>query len=241
MGIVSAFLERELGRRLADQRVLVWYDVPRDWMPWVQDLLGSAPPETATPADIKVGAETAIFVPFAGSFYEVMRVCEKLRAGDTDLRVLIYVPGEQPPEDLSPLRELECLGGDKEQLEIGLRALAQSAFQAAGLPEGKIAELLSNESLGLRDLDAVVESGQAVSPLKPVFGSSREEDVVPLFLVREDLRQEVEHKGLLGAFRTLVEQGLGLALKATSDAAKFAQELARVLLVAEMRSDLQGP
>src|SRR5262249_54480013 len=97
------------------------------------------------------------------------------------------------------------------------------------------------ESLGLRDLDAVVESGQAVSPLKPVFGSSREEDVVPLFLVREDLRQEVEHKGLLGAFRTLGEQGLGLALKATSDAAKFAQELARVLLVAEMRSDLQGP
>ena len=72
---------------------------------------------------------------FNGSHCEVLRVCEPLTAGDDLSEVLVYVPGERPLETLSPLRELECLGGDKEPYQRDLRQIARSAFHSAGLSE----------------------------------------------------------------------------------------------------------
>ena len=91
-------------------------------------------------------------------------------------------------------------------------------------------------------LDAVPIGGEApASPLSPIFGSSREVDVVPAFLVDTGRRAEAVAKGLLPEVTELARKGLGLGVKASPEANEMAQELARSLLVAEMRSDLSGP
>ena len=242
MGVIASYIERRLAEELDRRKVVVWYDPPRQWLPWVSQLYsGGGMPAEATVIDVTVGGRLAKVVTFAGSYYEVARVCEPLAGGEAPERLLVYLPGEPHLEALSPLRELECLSGDKEPWQPQLASLARSALQGAGLADSKIDALLSRQGLTFEYLDAVpVGEAGGASPLAPVFGSSRELDVVPSFLAEPGRRAEAKERGLLDEVARLAEQGLGLPLKATLDPDEMAHELGRLVLVAEMRSDLDG-
>ncbi len=245
MGVLADYMAERLADRLARQRVVVWYDPARDWLPLIEVILGRrALPPRAAAVPVRLAGREATLVPYAGSYYEVVQACEPLTSGPEPAPLLIYVPGETHVPGLSPLRELECLGGEAEPYQRELAQIARSAFQAAGLAEAKIDEVLARP-LPFAHLDRIqIEGADDFSLLAPVFGSSREADVIPAFLVDEPRRREVEAKGLLGPVEALVERGLGLTLKwsGTEDltAARLAQQLGRALLVAEMRSDLSG-
>src|SRR5206468_3138779 len=139
---------------------------------------------------VTVSGRPALLVRFAGSYYQTRNAGEHAIEDSPDTPLVVYVPGEPHLETLSPLRELECLGGDKEPFQRDLAQIARSAFQAAGLSDARIDDLLRRDGLTFQYLDAVaIEGGGEASPLAPVFGSSREIDVFPLFLVEPQRRQ----------------------------------------------------
>jgi len=213
MGVVADYMDRRLGSELDKRGVVVWYD-----------------------------ATGTCVVAFAGSYYEILRTCEEALGEAERSRLLVYLPGEPHFERLSPLRELECIGGDKEPFQRDLAQIARLGFQSAGLPDSEIDELLGVENVTLHYLDQVqVADGDGVSPLAPVFGSGREIDVVPLFLADPEKRGQATQKGLLHKIAELVRTGLGLSLESTDDVEVMAKWLARTLLAAEFRSDLKGP
>ena len=240
MGIVASFMDRRIGAELNERGVLVWYDPARAWQPWIQTAHGgSSPGKETTAAQVTIGGRDAHLVVSVGSHYEVLQACEPLVSGPDPPRLLVYVPGEPYLEMLSPLRELECLGGVKEPYQRDLTQVARQAFQSAGLSESKIDELVNRDGLDFAYLDSISVGDGGASPLAPVFGSSRELDVIPSFLAEPERRAEAAAKGLLPEVARLASQGLGLALKAEADAEAMAQELARALLAAEFRRDLE--
>jgi hypothetical protein len=240
MGIVGRYLEQRLAEELKRRRVLVWYDPDRQWVPFVAALLGR-PLTLATQAlDVRLSNRATKFVMFNGSHYEVLRACEPLTAGDDPIELLVYVPGERPLETLSPLRELECLGGDKEPYHRDLGQIARSAFYSAGLAESKIDELLQPKGITFEYLDAISVDGDAASPLAPIFGSGREIDVIPQALTNPEKLAQASATGLLQEIATLSERGLGLPLDSMEEAAEMRTRLARLLLVGEFRNDLKA-
>ena len=241
MGIVASFIDRRVGAELNERGVVVWYDPARAWQPWIHTAHGeSTPGEEATAAQVNIGGHGAHIVVSTGSHYEVLQACEPLVSGSEPPRLLVYVPGEPYLEMLSPLRELECLGCEKEPYQRELTQVARQAFQSAGLSESKIDKLLDRDGLDFAYLDSISTGSGGASPLAPVFGSSRELDVLPSFLAEPERRAEAADKGLLPEVARLASEGLGLGL-AEADKEAMAQELARALLVAEMRGDLDGP
>lgn len=242
MGIVASFMDRRLGAELNEHGVLVWYDPRCAWQPWIESLLGPGPLyDEATTIDVEIGGRPAHLVHCAGSYYELLNACEAVVIGSGTSRLLVYVPGEPYLESLTPLRELECLGGERQPHQWDLTQAARQAFQSAGLSEGKIDELMDREGLDFAYLDSINVGDGGASPLAPIFGSSRETEVIPRFLAEAGCRDEAAAKGLLGEVAKLVDKSLGLPLGSEASPDKIADELARVLLVAEMRSDLQGP
>ena len=212
-------------------------------MPLLSDSSAAAwrPPRRSV-CDVRVAGREAKLVVFAGSYYEVLATCEPLTSSPEVPRLLIYLAGEPHIAELSPLRELECIGGEQEPFQRPLKQMARAAFHTAGLADSKIDELIERTGVSFDFLDAVSLGGEApASPLSPIFGSSREVDVVPAFLVDTERRDESVAKGLLPDVAELIQKGLGLGVKASSEADEMAREVARSLLVAEMRSDLSGP
>lgn len=242
MGLIATYMERHLRDELDRRGVAAWYDEPREWLPWLTQLIGRQTlPDKAQACTVKLAGRTATLICYAGSYYEVLMACEPLVSTDSSVPLVVYLPGERAMGRLSPLRELECLGGTGEPLQHDLRRVARAAFRGAGLSEAKIDELLNRDGLTFVYLDAVKvgEEGGA-SPLAPVFGSSRELDVFPSFLTAPDRRAEAAQRGLLEQIAALSAHSLGLPVKARDQPERMVRELARSLLVAEMRSDLQG-
>lgn len=243
MGVLADYMERRLADELDHRGVVVWYDEPEDWRGFVERQLGDGLVfSEAAVCDVQVAGREAKLVVFAGSYYEVLAACEPLTSGAEVPRLLIYLAGEPHIAELSPLRELECLGGEQEPFQQSLKLMARSAFHAVGLADSQIDELIERPGVSFQFLDAVPAGGDAApSPLAPIFGSSREIDVIPSFLVDAGRRAEAAGKGLLPEVAALAHKGLGLTLRTTTDADEMAGELARVLLVAELRSDLSAP
>lgn len=249
MGLVTEHLEARLAKDLRDHRVIVWYDPRGEWDAWVAGKLGdeafSGPAQCHAVAIADLRAEMALFT---GSYYELIEVCESFLDSGDPHDLLIFVPHELPPEALSPLRELECLGGDRDRYQHELTRLARDAFVRAGLSDSKVDELLSEGGASYTFLDGVKvgEEGGA-SPLQPLFGTSREEEVLPRFLGDANKRLEAIRAGRLEDVARLLDQTLGVSTpmdcgdvgdEELADA--VAVRMARSLLVAEMRGDLVG-
>ena len=239
MGIVGRYLEQRLADELNRRRVLVWYDAEQQWGAFVAALLGGPLPRATQAVDVRISSQATKLVMFNGSYYEVLRVCDPLTSGDDPPEVLVYIPGERPLETLSPLRELECLGGDKEPYQRDLRQIARSAFHSAGLAESKIDELVRSKGVTFEYLDAISVDGDAASALAPIFGSGREIDVIPQALTNPQKLAQASATGVLGDIATLSERGLGLPLGTATDTEELRRRLVRLLLVAEFRNDLQ--
>lgn len=241
MSFLARHLEHRLGKELDQRRVVVWYDERREWQPWVERLLGGTLPEKAIAMAATVDGQKANVVVFAGSYYEVASICEPLTGGERPEPLVVYLPGEKPLEKLTPLREIECIGGDKEPFQRDLSLTARDAFHAAGLSDSKIDEILNRSGISFEYLDAIAVEGEGgASPLAPVFGSSRELDVIPAFLAGPARRTEAAKRGLLKDIADLALRSCGLPLKATTDPEQMAVELQRLLLITEMRGDLEG-
>jgi hypothetical protein len=241
LGVLAKAIEQRLAAELERRKVLVWYDPQRMWQPWVERALGGGLPAKAEVTSVALDGRQAKIVVFAGSYYEIAHACEPLVGGEQPELVVAYLPGERHLDKLSPLRELECLGGDREPPRLELGLIAREAFGKAGLSDSKIDELLKPESTSFEYLDAVRIEGQGgASPLAPVFGSSREADVIPAFLADSGLRTQAAKRGLLRDIAELSARGFGLTPKAGTDAEAMALELQRLLLVAELRSDISG-
>jgi hypothetical protein len=240
MGALSDHLHRRVGADLDERYVLVWYDLAKAWEPWVRSLAG----EVVTglgPHDVTVDGRETRLVAYQGSYYEVLQACEPLTAGVELPRLLVYVPGEVYQEALTPLRELECLGGEKEPYQRDLAHMARQALSAAGHAESEIDQLLAHENLDFQYLDRVGGTSGGTSPLAPIFGSGREIDVFPLFLADKRRRKEAGKKGLLPDISKLSKSGLGLDIDEGLDADAMRDQLARMILCAEFRADLKRP
>lgn len=243
MGLLGRYLSHQISSKLEDCGVLVWWDPQRSWQGWISGLLKKEDlPEDASAEQVELSSLSLHLLQFSGSYMEVADLSDELLTEGENAHLLIYVGGEQHLEKLSPLRELECLGGEREPFQPDLARVARQAFRAAGMPDAQIDELLNSGSLTFEHLDRVqLEGERGASPLAPIFGSGREEEVFPKFLASERLREQVVERELVGQVRGLAEQSFGISLDGADDAKGLARKLARVLLVAELRGDLGGP
>ena len=87
------------------------------------------------------------------------------------------------------------------------------------------------------DLDSISVGDGGASPLAPVFGSSRELDVLPSFLAEPERRAEAADKGLLPEVAQLASHGLGLQLSAAADADMVTQVLGDLATLCDRRGD----
>src|SRR5687767_6461381 len=143
MGVIGSYLDRRIAAELKDRAVLVWYDPAGSWQPWIQGLVGTTSlPDHAAAFRVTLGGKETRVAISAGSHYELLQICEPLAGGSEPPRLLVYVPGEPYLESLSPLREMECAGGETGPYLRELNLVARQALQSAGLSEGKIDELL---------------------------------------------------------------------------------------------------
>ena len=128
MGVLADYIERRLAEELDRRGTVVWYDEPEDWSGFVERLLGGSQPPDAANCDVRVAGREAKLVVFAGSYCEMLSACEPLTSGAEVPRLLIYLAGEPHIGELSPLRELECIGGEQEPFQRPLKQMARAAF-----------------------------------------------------------------------------------------------------------------
>lgn len=226
-------LEKEVRRR----RVVVWYDPGHEWWEWVS-AEGVSSAERAELTEIRLGGSPVSFVSYRGSYLELLDLCEPLAGGSEPQNLIVYLGGEEPVEELSPIRELECIGGDAEPFVRPLSEMAVQALRAAGESDQRIDELISDRNLTLSFLDGLMrEDGGEASPLKAVFGTSKEREVIARFLVDGEVRDAVHKQGLTQTFLDTVSKATGLS-PSQDEPTALAAELARLLLANELRLDL---
>lgn len=240
---VGTYMARRISSEVENRGVLVWWDPDRSWEPWIERVIGQGhAPDEMSVDEVDLGGSPLRIVRFGGSYVEVTDRCDELLGESPQPCLLVYIAGEWHAEELSPLRELECYGGDRAPFLQDLSRTARQALKSAGLSDARIDELLKSDSLTFEYLDGFqTDGGGPASPLAPIFGSGREEDVFVGFLADERHREEVAERGLLEEVLQLANRSFGISIDDTTDGDALARRLSRVILVAELRADLSGP
>ncbi len=243
MGDLGSYMARRISSEVEKRGVLVWWDPDRSWEAWVRQVVGrDAEADEAAIDSVELSGLPVRLVQFGGSYVEVADNCDALLGEQPQPNLLVYIAGERHVEELSPVRELECYGGDRTAFLQDLDRTARQAFKSAGLPDARIDELLKSDSLTFEYLDGFQAGGaDDASPLAPIFGSGREEDVFVGFLADGRRRGEVAERGLLGVVLDLANRSFGISIAEPGEADGLARKLARVILIAELRADLSAP
>src|SRR5882757_3066803 len=107
MHFLHDYIAKQLAERLKSRKVVVWYDVRREFSPFIAELRGSARiSDEAVP--VIIGGVSARLTEYDGSMFELRAVVEPFVCGDSPAEcVIIYLPGRERDRNSSVLMELE--------------------------------------------------------------------------------------------------------------------------------------
>jgi hypothetical protein len=106
---LHTYLEKQLAEKLKTRKVVVWYDPPKDFSQFVDELRGG-PRKNAEPVSVRVASLPARLVEYAGSMFEMRMELEPFVAGEDPEAAILYLPGCEHDPVGSVLLELEKAG-----------------------------------------------------------------------------------------------------------------------------------
>ena len=121
------YVVKQLAEKLKSRKVVVWYDVRREFAPFIAELRGGA--RTSNEAvPVTIAGLSAHLAEYDGSMFELRAVVEPFVCGDVPECVVIYLPGCERDRRGSVLMELEKAG---ECYEPQLKRLARNVLASA--------------------------------------------------------------------------------------------------------------
>jgi hypothetical protein len=239
VNLLLEYLCAQLDERLADRRVVVFYDPRTEFAP----LFDRELPNVGAGPDglycVFVRDRQTLVARYDGSFFSVRAAVESTVAEDEPDALLIYVPGVTPDRKESVLMELEK-GGTT--YEPQLKRLALTLLRQF-YTDGAIDQMLAPASLTYDDVVSYLEQarkGEQGSILKTIFGGASSELLLTHWLADESRDKEILDKQALGELLRLIETRLGLPLPDGTSPSDARAKTARFVLVNEFRADLTG-
>lgn len=235
------YIAKQLVERLKARRVVVWYDVRREFAPFIAELRGGAR-TTDDAVPVTVSDTTARLAEYAGSMFELRTVVEPFVCGDAPTEcMIVYLPGCERDRQGSVLMELEKAG---DCYEPQLKRLARNVLRQR-YTDGVIDEMLAPERVSYEDLARASSDTSSTEPpsvLKSIFHStSRNEGIIAAWLASDERDAEIEAKEATRELVKLVRSKLGLELPDDATLPKLRSITLRYGLAGEFRCDLSGP
>ena len=239
MNLLYDYLCAQLDERLAERRVVVFYDPRSEFAPLFDRELQNVGAGPNGLYRVFVGERLTLVARYDGSFFAVRAAVEDIVAEDEPDPLLIYVPGVARDANDSVLMELEKGGSTYEpQLKRHARTLLRQFYT-----DGAIDDMLAPESLTYDDVVSYLEqarAGDQGSILKSIFGGASSELLLTRWLADESHDEEIVAKQALSELLRLIEARLGLSLLSGISAEEVRAKTARFVLVNEFRHDLSG-
>src|ERR1017187_498498 len=231
------YVVKQLAEKLKSRKVVVWYDVRREFAPFVAEVRGGARTSSeAVPATI--AGLAARLAEYDGSMFELRAAVEPYVYGDTPERIVIYLPGCERDRRGSVLMELEKAGAC---YEPQLKKLARNVLRQR-YTDGVIDEMLAPERVSYEDLaraSSDTSSAEPPSILKSIFhDTSGNGGLLGAWLASDARDAEIETKEATRELTKLVLSRLGLRLSEDVALAKLRSITLRYVLAGEFRSDL---
>lgn len=231
------YVVKQLAEKLKTRKVIVWYDVRREFAPFIAEVRGAA--RTSTEAvPVTLGGFTPRLAEYDGSMFELRAVVEPYVSGDAPECVVIYLPGCERDRRGSVLMELEKAG---DCYEPQLKRLARNVLRQR-YTDGVIDEMLSPERVTYEDLARASSDTSAAEPpsiLKSIFhNTSSNDDLLGTWLATDARDAEIVTKEASRELTKLVRSRLGLELPHDAALGKLRSITLRHVLAGELRSDL---
>lgn len=232
------YISRQLGQKLKDRRVVVWYDPRREFEPFIAEMRTTAVAKDS-PVAVPIGPGLARLVEFEGSFFDVRSNVEPAVSVDSPEPMVIYLPGCERDRKGSVLMELEKAG---DHYEPKLKNLARNVLRER-YTDGVIDEILAPEHVTYEDLARAAAENTSSEPpsvLRRIFFDvSGGEALLSTWLVDSNRDAGMNAKEATGELVKLVRSRLGLDLPEGASFAKLRAIVLRYVLAGEFRADLR--
>src|SRR3984893_7496809 len=103
------YISKQLAEKLKTRKVVVWYDVRREFAPFIAEMRGDRRTDNKA-VTVTVTDFAARLAEYDGSMFELRAVVEPYVSGDVPECVVIYLPGCERDRRASVLMELEKAG-----------------------------------------------------------------------------------------------------------------------------------
>jgi len=231
------YVVKQLAEKLKSRKVVVWYDVRREFAPFIAEVRGGARTSNEAVA-VTVAGFAARLAEYDGSMFELRAVVEPYVSSDLPECMVIYIPGCERDRRGSVLMELEKAG---ECYEPQLKRLARNVLRQR-YTDGVIDEMLAPERVTYEDLaraSSDTSSSEPPSILKSIFhDASGHDGLLGAWLASDARDAEIETKEASRELTKLVLSRLGLQLCEDAALAKLRSITLRYILAGEFRSDL---
>lgn len=231
------YIAKQLAEKLKSKRLVAWYDVRREFAPFIDEVRGDErASHKAVP--VCVGGVSARLAVYDGSMFELRALVEPLVCGDVPECVVLYLPGCERDRHGSVLMELEKAG---ECYEPQLKRQARNVLRER-YTDGVIDEMLSPERVTYDDIaraSSYTSSMEPPSILKSIFhDSTGREGVLAAWLESDALDAEIEAKEATRELVKLIRSRLGLEPPDDAGLPKLRSITLRYVLASEFRGDL---
>jgi hypothetical protein len=231
------YIVTQLAEKLKSRNVVVWYDVRREFVPFVAEMRGGA--RTSNEAvPVTIGDLAVRLAEYDGSMFELRAVVERFVCGDVPECVVLYLPGCERDRRGSVLMELEKAG---ECYEPQLKRLARNVLRQR-YTDGVIDEMLAPERVSYEDLaraSSDTSSAEPPSILRSIFHDTTGNDgLLGAWLASDARDADIESKEATRELTKLVLSRLGLQLPENGALPKLRSITLRYVLAGEFRSDL---
>lgn len=232
------YVAKQLADRIKARHLVVWYDVRREFAPFIAELRG-AQMASGSISPVAVAGVSAQLGEHEGSFFELRALVEPHVSGDSPPNVVLYIPGCERDRRSSVLMEIEKAG---ECYEPQLKRLARNVLRQR-YTDGVIDEMLAPDRVTYEDLAraaADTSSAEPPSILKTIFHDTSGNDALLAAWLASDARDAtIESKEATRELVKLVRSRLGLELPGEAALSKLRAITLRYVLAGEFRSDLR--
>lgn len=234
------YVAKQLADRIKARHLVVWYDVRREFAPFIAELRG-APKASGSMSPVSVAGVSTQLGEYEGSFFELRALVEPHVTGDSPSNVVVYIPGCERDRRSSVLMEIEKAG---ECYEPQLKRLARNVLRER-YTDGVIDEMLAPDRVTYEDLAraaADTSSPEPPSILKTIFHDTSGSDALIVAWLASDVRDAtIESKEATRELVKLIRSRLGLELPEAAPLSKVRAITLRYVLAGEFRSDLRCP
>lgn len=236
--LFHGYVAKQLGARVAERGVVVWYDKAAAFQPFVDEICGM-PGAKSEVASAQLGDKKVSVVQFDGSYFAIRARVEHLVSADKPSSVVIYVAGVAHDLKGSVLMELEKAGSTwkPELKDLGRKWLTPK--HTAGVLDELFApdrEVTYQDIVGLAEDEGAL-AGPSI--LKGIFEGSKGSDaIVAAWLASDAHDAEIDAKGAVGELTKLIASRLKTVPIGDAGLLKMRAIASRYVLASEFRLDL---